>query len=345
MTKHPKITIAAGSPQVHHRYLATIAKDRGYFDEEGLTEVDIITANHNADNLFRKMLAGSVHIGLDAMPRDVLRWITQEGADIYLIGGYKNHVNMDLIGAKGIRSIADLKGKRFGLCNANWEGLDGFQAKVVIESAKLDPDKDVILVGGGVEIHPLVGDPVAVLKRGEVDAVFVWYTETSKLEAEGYPVLVRLNEFYPGGYPDRTMISTGTVINQYPATITAFLKGMIRAHRFYRDMPRNLEYMVDLDKRMRAADDDPEEKAATNIGMNAEILARDPHPIDGRLPLEGLEVILAQQKKAGKIPESFTLNDLVKREFVEQANKELDAREDLQEEYQRVKQIVERYGF
>ena len=344
MAKHPKITVATGSYQVHHRYLVTIAKERGYFDEEGLTEVDIVATNHDPNNLLRALVDGSVHFGLDARPQDVLRWIIQQKADLYLIGGYKNHLNMDIVGAKGLKSVEDLRGKRIGIVKAKAGiSLDEFQARIVLERANIDPDKDVTMVGG-MEMHPLLGDPIGALKRGEVDTAFVWDTETAKLEAEGYPALVKFSEFYPGGYPDRAMLSTGTMIKQHPATVTAYMKGMIRAHRFYRDMPRNFEYMVDLDKRLRAVDVTPEERTG-DIGMTPEKLAKDPFPIDGRLPVEGLEIILAQEKKAGNIPESFTLDNMAKLEFTEQANRELDAREDLKEELQRVKQVVAKYGF
>src|ERR1035437_3441172 len=173
MTKHPKVIISAGIYQVHHRHAAMVAKEQGFFADENLNEVEIITTNHNDDNLFKEMLAGHVQFGLDAKPSDVLRWITKRGAEIYLIGGFKNQVNMDIIGAKGLKSLTDLKGKRIGVSTAKSKdrvSLDEAQARIVLKSVKLDPDKDVVWIGG-TQMHPVLGDPIGALKRGEVDCI------------------------------------------------------------------------------------------------------------------------------------------------------------------------------
>lgn len=342
---HPKITIAAGVYQVHHRHAVMIAKEQGFFKEEGILEFDIIVTNHDDDNLGRQLMAGRVQFGLDAKPQDVLRWVTKEGADICIIGSDISQFPMVVIGAKGIKSVAGLKGKRIGVTtgkSGTRVSLDATQSRTMLRAAGLDPDKDVTWVSG-TQMHPELGDPVGALRRGEVDCVFVREVVGPKAEEEGFPVLLRFNEFYSDGYPVRVIIAAGAVIRQHPETVTAFLKALIRGYRFLRDMPKNYEYVVDLDKRIRAVDSDPKERV-TDLKLTVEKLGSLPHPPDGRLPIKGFEVILAQEKEAGNIPGSLTMDKVTRLEFVEQANRELDSREDLREELKRVKQWVGKYG-
>ncbi len=342
---HPKITIAIGMDQVHHRWHVMVAKEQHFFEEEGIKEFDIITTNHNDDNLGLALIEGRAHFGLDARPQSVFQWVTKKQADIFLIGGNKNQFHMAVLGAKGIKSVADLNGKRIGTSTAKSDkrvSLDTAQAKIMLKSVGLELGKNVIWVSG-VQFHPTMGDPIAALKRGEAESVFIWDTDVPKMQAEGYPVLLRFKEFYVDGYPDRGIITTGVFINKHPQTVISFLKAMIRAYRFVRDMPKNYEYIVNLDNRLRAEHRDAKESPDSAITI--EKLASGPHPLDGRLPVRGLEAILKQEKEAGNIPESFTVDRVVRLEFVEQANSELEKRDDLREELRRVQKWVERYGF
>ncbi len=343
---HPEITIAAGMDQVHHRWPAMIAKEQHFFEEEGIIELDIITTNHNDDNLGIAMMEGRVQFGLDARPQDVFRWVTQKNADVYLVGGYKSQFHMAVIGARGLKSITDLKGKRIGVSTGKSDtrvGLDAAQGRIMVKANGLDPDKDVTWVSGP-QFHHVLGDMMAELRKGSAEAVFVMDTDTGKYEAEGYPILLRFKEFYRHGYPDRAVVATGAIIDQNPETVTAFLKAMTRAYRFLRDMPGNYEYIVDMDKRMRAVESNPKEREA-DFRLSPEKLASSPHPPDGCLTVKGLEVIINQEKEAGRIPGSLTVGRVVRLEFIEQANRELDERADLREELERVNRWVSKYGY
>ncbi len=343
---YPKITIAAGMDQIHHKWQAMVAKEQHFFADEGLKDVDIITTNHNDDNLGLALRAGKVQFGLDARPQDILRWVTKEGADIFIIGGYKSQFHMAVMGAKGLKSVKDLRGKKIGVSTGKSDkrvSLDAAQARIMVKSVGLDPDKDVIWMSG-IPFHPVLGDPIGQLKKGEADAVFIPDVEVDKYVAEGFPVLFRFKEFYSGGYPDRVVITTGSIIKQSPVMVTAFLKATIRSYRFLRDMPKNFEYLVDMDKRMRAVETNPRERNA-DLKLNILDFANTPNPPDGRLPVKGFESILAQEKETGRIPPSFTMDKVTRLEFVEQANRELDKRPELKDELERVKQWVKKFGY
>ena len=54
---------------------------------------------------------------------------------------------------------------------------------------------------------------------------------------------------------------------------------------------------------------------------------------------------MAQENEAGNMPESLTVDRVVSLQFVEQADKELDKRDDLQDALERVTQLVARYVY
>jgi hypothetical protein len=69
-----------------------------------------------------------------------------------------------------------------------------------------------------------------------------------------------------------------------------------------------------------------------------------PFPIDGRAT--GLEQMLADEEKIGGLGDNVpSVKEVCAQDLVEEAFKELRAREELQPEYQRVKAVAERWGY
>ncbi len=110
-----------------------------------------------------------------------------------------------------------------------------------------------------------------------------------------------------------------------------------------RNMPKNFEYLMYLDRRMRFEEKNPDERLRVADWTSAR-LVRMPIPPDGRMPREGIQTILYQEKEAGNIPESFTVDQCARLEFVEQADSELAMRDDLRAEFERVQQWVHLFG-
>src|SRR5262249_53264821 len=125
--------------------------------------------------------------------------------------------------------------------------------------------------------------------------------------------------------------------------VKSFLKGWIRAYWLCRDMPKNFEYLSQLDRRLLTESADPEEQERTTWSAPRDLEAM-PFPIDGKAT--GFEQMLADEEKIG----GLDYNDPAVREgcatdLVGEAFMELRGRKELEPEYERVKAIADRWGY
>ncbi|PYS47318.1 MAG: hypothetical protein DMG13_28195, partial [Acidobacteria bacterium] len=121
------------------------------------------------------------------------------------------------------------------------------------------------------------------------------------------------------------------------------LKALIRSYWFCRDMPKNFEYLCQLHRRLLTTSADPEERERVTW-RDPRDLEVMPFPIDGRAT--GLEQMLADEEKIGGLGDNVpSVKEVCAQDLVEEAFKELRAREELQPEYQRVKAVAERWGY
>jgi hypothetical protein len=74
---------------------------------------------------------------------------------------------------------------------------------------------------------------------------------------------------------------------------------MIRSYWFVRDMPKNFEYIRQLEKRLRYDSADPEERKIKISSAAPVDLEAMPFPIDGRAT--GFEDMLAEEEKLGEL--------------------------------------------
>jgi len=334
-----KLIVSASHYHVAHRLAPLAAKEHGCFQEEVLPEVEIITTNHNEDNLINALAAGTVHIGLDAKPQVVLEAVHKRGLNLCFIAGWRNMPHWVVFGAKGMKSIEDVKGKRMSCRDIL--GIDAVQMRLIFRRLGWDPDKDVQWVRG---LHP-VKHAARALRAGQVDCAYVWNIEAPALLEEGYPLLMRLDHtYYKDGYPERSVVSTVELVEQHPRVVIGFLKGLTRGYRMIRDQPRNKEYVDDLERRTRAVDADPEERAM-KLEHTAEEWARYPLPLDGAMPIKGLEIVVSQEQEIGNLPANFRAEQVLRLECLQQAQRELAERQDLRAELERVQAWVDKVGY
>jgi hypothetical protein len=127
--------------------------------------------------------------------------------------------------------------------------------------------------------------------------------------------------------------------------VKSFLQAMIRAYWFIRDMPKNYEYVTNLEKRLRFFSPDPEERIVEN---NPRRSARDleamPFPIDGLAT--GFEDMLKEEERLGelnyKVP---AIKDVCAQDLVKEAYRELIQRAELGPEHQRLTEVSRKWGY
>ena len=108
-------------------------------------------------------------------------------------------------------------------------------------------------------------------------------------------------------------------------------------------MPKNYEYISNLEKRLRLRSPDPEERVAKHL-RSAQDLEAMPFPLDGRA--SGFEDMLKEEEKLGELNYDVpAISDVVAQDLLDEAFKDLRGRRELDEEYQRLKVIEKRGGY
>ncbi|MGH7773260.1 MAG: ABC transporter substrate-binding protein [Candidatus Binatia bacterium] len=279
----------------------------------------------------------SVDIALDVQSRTVF-FQRARGADLYIIAGWRNQHTAVWVGPPHIKSLKDLKGRRVGI--SDFGSIRHWGIQIQLRKAGLDLERDVEWVRVGVSSHL----HIEALRSGKVECAPMPAWDAEELKKEGCNVLVAPKEQYPDGRPERIIAATGRILEERPDLVKSFLKGLIRSYWFVRDMPKNFEYIYNLDKRLRLQTQDPEERVFNASRYTSRGLEAMPFPIDGRAT--GFEDMLAEEKLIGELNyEVPAIRDVCAQDLVEEAFKELRERKELEPEFQRVRNIAEKWGY
>jgi ABC-type nitrate/sulfonate/bicarbonate transport system substrate-binding protein len=116
--------------------------------------------------------------------------------------------------------------------------------------------------------------------------------------ADGYPLLGDLSKLYPNGYAVQVTAATGEVVQNDPERLTGLLRALIRGYRFMNQRYEETKEILtsagyQLDKDMDAAPGEGKYQMFERI------------PPDGSVNEAGLELVIDEEKAAGKLPEAF----------------------------------------
>jgi ABC-type nitrate/sulfonate/bicarbonate transport system substrate-binding protein len=279
----------------------------------------------------------SVDIALDVQSRTVF-YQRARGADIYIIAGWRNQNNSAWVGPPHIKSLKDLKGKRVGISDFN--SLRHWGIQIQLKKAGLDIEKDVEFVRIGVSEHL----HEEAIRSGRVECSPVSSRQAEIMKKDGCNILVVPKDQFPNGFPQRIIAATGRILEEKPEMVKQFLKGLIRSYWFVRDMPKNHEYLYNLDKNLRLGAADPEERVHNPKRYTIPFLESQPFPLDGLAT--GFEDMLREEGNIGGLNYDVPkISDVCAQDLVTEAYKELRDQPELEPEYQRVKAIADRYGF
>ncbi|MBI2985168.1 MAG: ABC transporter substrate-binding protein [Deltaproteobacteria bacterium] len=342
-----KLLIAPTCYHVLHLIPVMVAHEMGLFYDEGLrTEAgfrcyeiqrqSLVPFGLEKFGITQAMKERSVDIALDVQSRTVF-FQRARGADLYIIAGWRNqHVNV-WVGAPGIKSLKELKGKRVGV--GDLSGNRQWGISIWLRKAGLNLEQDVEWVTG---IFPPTH--LEALRTGKIDCGPVAPWEVDNLRKQGFNLLLSLRDQYPNGRPERVIAATGAILEDKPMWVKSFLKGMIRAYWFIRDQPHNFDYVNKLEKRLRLESLAPNERVGKFVCQSPVDMEGMPFPIDGRPT--GFEDLLAEEKTAGEL--SYDVPDIKEvcaLDLVEEAFQELRERPDLADQFERVSGVAKRLGY
>jgi len=196
-----------------------VAQQAGFFKEQGL-EVRAVTVASGGPIMMALLSSGEAQVVI-AGAVAILRGIAS-GAPAVIVGGLLDKPDYALIGAKGLKTLADLKGKVVGST-----GAGSFSEFAVIESLRrkgLVRDRDYTLVPvGGTAIR------VAALQAGRIQAAPLSSGERVGVEENGLPVLLEIGKTLPE-FPFTVVAATKSFAASNPDKVAGILRALDKAN-------------------------------------------------------------------------------------------------------------------
>jgi NitT/TauT family transport system substrate-binding protein len=212
-----------------------LAKDLGYFKEEGL-DVEIISFEGGIGSL-RALLAGQADLALTSGDPPIVA--RAKGAPIRLVYASAPRLDAVLTVQGDIKELKDLKGRKIGIQEPNGFA-DIFSRRVLIRAG----------------LKPTDGDFISTSTAGRVPALFTGQVDTGVLHVEQAiraikrkPSLHNLINFWEV-FPDalyQVFATSEKKLKEDPDAITGFVKAVMKATRFiYRNKEKTLDAAVEF---------------------------------------------------------------------------------------------------
>lgn len=274
-----------------------IAKDRGFYLKQG-AEVELIQMRPNI--AVAALLSGDIdYIELiGSAIRSAAR-----GLPIRAISTSIKSPFFSVIAQNKFKSVKDLKGATIGIASIG--GTNHISTRLTLKEFGLDPEKDVKLIAIGDE--KLIYD---AFKIGRTEAVVLAPPYSIQLKREGFPILANTAQYVT--IPFSGLGTTLDRIKSNRAQIKKLLKAEIEALRYLRDNPAGTVEVI----RKRFSMDDKTARESYDVVVDA--FSRD-----GRVPLDGVDILLQIEKDQKLIPATVTPQMVVEQSLVEEALKEM----------------------
>ena len=226
-----KLSIGVGGKPLFYYLPLTIAERQGYFKAEGL-DVEILDFPGGARAL-QALLGGSVDVVSGAYEHTISQQAKGQNIEALVLQGKYAGIVLGMSKAKAAqyKSPKDLKGMKIGV-TAPGSSTNMF-VNILLARDGLKPD-DVAIIGVGA-----TAGAVAIMKRGEIDAMSNLDPVISQLEAGGDIVAVidtrtakGMQDVYAGAYAAGCIYVPVDFAKKYPNTAQALVNAMLRALRF-----------------------------------------------------------------------------------------------------------------
>jgi NitT/TauT family transport system substrate-binding protein len=211
------VTFAYQTPTLSSTLPIIVGMEFGFFAAEGLEVKPVFIIG--GPTAIAALIGGDVDYTLAAAVPTV-RAITQ-GAPLAIVGGIQPTIDYTLIGAKGISTVNDLKGRVVGVTGAG--GIAEFASVEGLAKKGLVRDRDYKILYG-------VGNSPAraqALEAGRIQASPFSFSEKLELERKGFPVLFDIGQTL-SGFPFVVIASSRRKAETDPDGTTALLRGKMR---------------------------------------------------------------------------------------------------------------------
>ena len=218
------------------------AVDGGYFKKYGLDGRPLVMSG--SSTALAAMLSGDV--GFINVAGSGLINAYLGGRDAVMIAGLVNFAPYDLIVAKGINSIEDLRGKKVGI--ARFGGSADFLARYGLEKNGLKPGKDVTILQTGGNAERL-----AAVSQGAIQATLLEQGFAYQAKKAGFRSLLDYSTIGLD-YQHSGLATTKSFIAKNRDLTNNFLKALVEGiHRYKNDRAFGMKV---LERHLRISDSD-----------------------------------------------------------------------------------------
>ncbi len=224
-----KVIIGMDAPTLSDLPLS-LALKKDFFKPEGLNVLPVLF--RSGPTAMQALVSGSIQFstGFGTGTRAAMA-----GAPVKGIIGFNNKPAFILYGRResGIRSIADIKGKRIAVTGVG--STTDYAARAILTHNHIDPDKEVSILAVGSE------SVFAALQKGAVDAAILWAPGFAIAEKLGMVRLQSLADILE--LPGSGVVVSDQLIKENPLLIKKFLRGTVKGFHYVHD-PRNKDEIV-----------------------------------------------------------------------------------------------------
>jgi NitT/TauT family transport system substrate-binding protein len=196
-----------------------IARDRGFFREEGL-EAEFVFMK--AIQTVQAMLAGGVDFGT-ATGTAISAAVN--GADVRVVFALTDKPSFDMIALPSIVNLQQMRGKKLGISAPG--SLTEILARQILIANKIPPDQVTMLPLGTSDVT------YVALKAGTIDATMLQVPQTFIAQDEGFRKIAAGADFYravQGG-----LTTTKKIITERPDVVARVIRATQKALRLIRN--------------------------------------------------------------------------------------------------------------
>ena len=226
-----KVIIGMDAPTLSDLPLS-LALKKDFFKPEGLNVLPVLF--RSGPTAMQALVSDSIQFstGFGTGTRAAMA-----GAPVKGIVGFNNKPAFILYGRResGIRSIADIKGKKIAVTGVG--STTDYAARAILTNHHVDPDKEVSILAVGSE------SVFAALQKGAVDAAILWAPGFAIAEKLGMVRLQSLADIME--LPGSGVVVSDQLIKEKPLLIKKFLRGTIKGFHYVHDS-KNKDEIVSL---------------------------------------------------------------------------------------------------
>lgn len=267
-----------------------VAKRQGFFKDVGLSVEPIVFTSGTINS--QAALAGEIDVALGSGTE--VFTIRLAGEDARFFFGISNVMPFKLFVHPGIKSPAELKGKRLAV--SRFGAQSDFLTRYAVSKLGLDPSKDVTILQIG-------STPAryAALKSGGVDGTIVWFPVSLIAASDGYRMLADLNDII-SDWPYLGYYAMARVLKEKRDKVMRYLKAHVRALEWLKANPSGgVKVLID-DVKINP------EYAEAGYKEFMKSFA-----FDGRIPVKGFELLM--ESETSKLKGKFKVGDFIDESF------------------------------